>query len=334
MTERESKHPTGAPPASDASTPEPVDLSSAEGSGIAPPDPFSREALADALREDGLVLAPVTPPVGRPSQADSLAAEGLALVDPFDSRPPSNVLTDFLGVEDDALVIPRLEPEDERALMDHSWEQLLTPGKIVDAAPLPFENAPVDSEYQDAPTLRDQLSPDDDPPADVATLSDQVVDPATDPYIFPSRPAALTEGPPLFAPQVTDLIDRPNRRPGGGPWSWLIALSIGALLGVIGYGGYWFLPAVQGTSSEMRLVEKGTALLRQGDAAEAIPLFEMAIASRPDLAIAHRRLGIALMSAGEIARARQTLTTYLELTEDVDDATRVRAYLDDQMQAR
>ncbi len=73
---------------------------------------------------------------------------------------------------------------------------------------------------------------------------------------------------------------------------------------------------------------EGNKLLMQNRIAEAIANYQKAIKLKPNLASAHRSLGVAYTKIGQVDKAAKEYETYLKLQPDAPDANQVRQILD------
>ncbi|MCX7958483.1 MAG: tetratricopeptide repeat protein, partial [Deltaproteobacteria bacterium] len=73
---------------------------------------------------------------------------------------------------------------------------------------------------------------------------------------------------------------------------------------------------------------EGNKLLMKNRIAEAIANYQKAIKLKPNLAAAHRSLGVAYTKIGQVDKAAKEYETYLKLQPDAPDANQVRQILD------
>jgi protein O-GlcNAc transferase len=66
----------------------------------------------------------------------------------------------------------------------------------------------------------------------------------------------------------------------------------------------------------------------QNRIAEAIANYQKAIKLKPNLAAAHRSLGVAYTKIGQVDKAAKEYETYLKLQPDAPDANQVREILE------
>jgi len=87
-------------------------------------------------------------------------------------------------------------------------------------------------------------------------------------------------------------------------------------------------PASPAEPSAEDYTAEGNKLLMKNRIAEAIANFQKAIKLKPDLAAAHRSLGIAYTKIGQTDKAAKEYETYLKLQPDAPDANQVRQILE------
>jgi tetratricopeptide (TPR) repeat protein len=77
-----------------------------------------------------------------------------------------------------------------------------------------------------------------------------------------------------------------------------------------------------GSDTAVRVINEGVALFNANKAAEAIPVFEKALALDPKLAKAHYLLGLSYANTGDMAKAKTHLEAFVAMApEDKDAAT-------------
>jgi predicted Zn-dependent protease len=83
------------------------------------------------------------------------------------------------------------------------------------------------------------------------------------------------------------------------------------------------------SSAAVEKLARANQLVRSGDPAAAIPLFQEVINEAPEIDIAHRHLGVAYSLTGDVKRARRAYEAYVARASDRSDAAAVQRLLDD-----
>jgi chemotaxis protein histidine kinase CheA len=135
-------------------------------------------------------------------------------------------------------------------------------------------------------------------------------------HVVPVSPAGET----AYAPGPDSIVARPSSFAG-----WLAAIIMGLVVGVAaGVAVRGGLP-VSPTVTEK--LTRANRLVREGDAATAIPLYVDVTNLAPELPIAYRHLGVAYSLTGDAERARRAYQSYVERASDRADAAAVQALL-------
>ncbi len=301
-------HPRAAPrpPVDDAPFPVPA--------VILPSTPDGRPPVLSPTPVPPPRLSPPTPPP-----------------EPEPRRPPSGSIHIGNGISRDVIDRPisaRVEPDpDPEPLADLEPEETPPPPVEAARAPTPPGRPPFHSPAPDPSEVITRPSQGPFRPS-----GERRPPPGVEPATRPAPPVLHRFDEPTLSDETARVPTAPRAmaaraRRSSDIWAALLGLALGAVVGLQVAAPKALASLIPPTAASE--VRAGAQAAREGDVDSALVHFRRAVELDPRSAAAWRNLGVTYALRGDQVRSAEAYRKYLELEQDEDQASKVRALLDE-----